>query len=509
MMDSLTLEVTRGPVPGTRLTFVRRTEWVLGRGLDCNLRFPDDEDHQTVSRHHCHLLVDPPKVYVRDMGSLNGTFLNDRLIGQRPEGKSPGEAAVGLYHEHELREGDELAVGNTFLTLKKSVPALCGACRAEIPLREVEASRDEDGWPRCAKCRGVVKRTASLPAAPPQKRSGCIACGRGLSGSKAALPINDLLCNVCQDDPFALVKGLVKQADQGYEELAILRGIRILSGLGRGATGAAFLARHSHSKEQVALKILMPRFAASDWVRNSFLREVKNTSALDHPNVVRLFKSGSYKDIFFYTMEYCNGGSLDRVLKKCGGKMPLDEAAPIILQALDGLDYIHHAEIPDVELDDGKTGKVRGLVHRDLKPANIFLAETQGTRTAKIADVGVGKAFDTAGLSGLTRTGTVAGSPATMPRQQVINFKYAKPDVDVWAMAASFYILLTGEFPRRFPDDEDPCLTVLQSKAVPIQKRNSDIPPKVAEVIDRALIDNPEIVIKEAAELKQALMAAL
>ncbi len=509
-MDSLTLEVTRGPLLGMRFTFTRRTELVLGRGLDCNLRFPDDEDHQTVSRHHCHLLVDPPRAYIRDMGSLNGTFLNDRLIGQRPDGRSPEGTTVDLHNEHEFKEGDELTMGNTFLTLKKSVPALCGTCRAAIPLQEVEDSRDEAGLPKCANCRGSAKQASSLGVSPPKKiRTGCIACGRGLSGSKAALPINDLLCTICQDDPFALVKGLVKQADWGDAGLASLRGMRILSGLGRGATGAAFLARHGVNKKQVALKILMPRFAASDWVRNSFLREVKNTGVLSHPNVVRLFESGNYKGIFFYTMEYCNGGSLDRVLLKRGGKLPLDEAAPLILQALDGLDYIHHAEIPDVKLDDGSMGNVRGLVHRDLKPANIFITETKETSIAKIADVGVGKAFDTAGMSGLTRTGTVAGSPATMPRQQVINFKYAKPDVDVWAMAASFYILLTGHFPRHFPDDEDPCLTVLQTKAVPIRERNSDVPAKLAEVIDRALIDNPEIVIKDAVELKQALTAAL
>jgi serine/threonine protein kinase len=63
---------------------------------------------------------------------------------------------------------------------------------------------------------------------------------------------------------------------------------------------------------------------------------------------------------------------------------------------------------------------------------------------AKVGDYGLAKAFDAAGLSGQTRTGSMAGTPHFMPRQQVVNFKYARPEVDVWAMAASLYNILAG-----------------------------------------------------------------
>jgi serine/threonine protein kinase len=188
--------------------------------------------------------------------------------------------------------------------------------------------------------------------------------------------------------------------------------------------------------------------------------------------------------------------------------MSLKTALPIIAQALEGLEYVHNVELPRVKLADGSYGRGKGLVHRDLKPANIFLARTPKGVLAKIADVGVGKAFDSAGLSGLTRTGSVAGTPVVTPRQQVINFKYAKPDVDVWAMAASLYKLLTGEYPRDFPDDKDPWRVVLESQAVPIRDRDPSIPGPLAEVIDEALIDYPEIKVKNAAVFKKALIAA-
>jgi serine/threonine protein kinase len=116
--------------------------------------------------------------------------------------------------------------------------------------------------------------------------------------------------------------------------------------------------------------------------------------------------------------------------------LPIGEAVVIILQVLDGLTYTHNAEIPNVRLADGSFAKGRGLIHRDLKPGNIFLANVDGKQVAKIGDYGLSKAFDQAGLSGKTMTGNVVGTPYFRPRQQVIDYKYAQPDVDVWAAAA-------------------------------------------------------------------------
>jgi eukaryotic-like serine/threonine-protein kinase len=91
----------------------------------------------------------------------------------------------------------------------------------------------------------------------------------------------------------------------------------------------------------------------------------------------------------------------------------------------------------------------------------------------------------------------------------VINFKYAQPAVDVWAMAASLYQLLTGDVPRDFALGSDPLLTVLQRDAVPIRQRNARIPRPLAEVIDHALRDRPTIGFQTALEFKQALDGGL
>ena len=116
---------------------------------------------------------------------------------------------------------------------------------------------------------------------------------------------------------------------------------------------------------------------------------------------------------------------------------------------------------------------------------------------------------DLAGLSGMSSTGVTAGTPVFMPRQQVVDFKYAKPEVDVWATAASRYYLLTKQYPRSFKRGKDPWQIVLQTDAVPIRERLPSVPKKLAAVIDKALIDRPDIQIKTAAELRSGLQQAL
>ena len=93
-----------------------------------------------------------------------------------------------------------------------------------------------------------------------------------------------------------------------------------------------------------------------------------------------------------------------------------------------------------------------------------------------------------------------------MARQQVIDFKYAKPEVDVWAMAASLYNVLTGAVPRNFPPGRDPLLVVLEiAVASPSGGGSLRCRSGWPDVIDRALVEEPEIPFKTAAELKEAL----
>jgi serine/threonine protein kinase len=237
---------------------------------------------------------------------------------------------------------------------------------------------------------------------------------------------------------------------------------------------------------------MLPRVAASPAARARFLREVALTAALRHPDIAALYDAGFANGTFYFTTEYCAGGSLDQLLARSGGRLEAGEAVRLACQALAGLAHAHSENV----------------VHRDLTPHNILLAETDGSLLAKIGDFGLAKAFDQAGLSGLTRTGVTAGKPWYIPRQQVINFRNVTPAVDVWALAACLYHALTGTCPRDFPRDKDPWQVILQAEPVPIRQREPAIPKTLAEVIDEALRENPTSAFQTADDLRQALLVS-
>ncbi|GLZ78161.1 hypothetical protein Afil01_29680 [Actinorhabdospora filicis] len=448
---TVTLTLLKGHGVGSVRTFDERTTCVLGRSSDCDPRLPDDDAHRTVSRHHCLIDINPPEARIRDFGSLNGTYVNGVKVGQRQAHQTPQEAAALSYPEHDLSDGDEIRVGDTVFRVGVHVPH---------PLGTLSLSR-------------------------------CVRCDREVGSRLGAEPA-DYICAACQDEPAAVLGLMLDLAQSGRHDLAPIAGYTMLRELGRGGMGAVYLARHEESGREVALKLMLPRVAASREARARFLREAELTRTLRHPNIVALHETGTAEGAFFFTSEYCPGGSLDRLLDRAGGRLPVDEAVRLARQALDGLAHAHE----------------RGIVHRDLSPHNILLDHaSDGTTVAKIADFGLAKAFDQAGLSGLTRTGTAAGKPWYMPRQQVLNFRNASPAVDVWALAACLYQAISGALPRDFARGRDPWQTVLQSKPVPIRDREPSVPPALAEVIDEALREHSGNVYGDAAAMGRALAA--
>ncbi len=301
-----------------------------------------------------------------------------------------------------------------------------------------------------------------------------------------------------------IVEHLLQRA-RTEEDFKVLRGFTVESELGGGGMGDVFLLKQIVNGQLSAIKVMKPELVSNEMSRRLFTREIANMSALDHPNIVRLQGSGGSTDTYFFVMEYCAGGSVFDQMLRSDGKLSIEEAKNISLQALVGLEYAHSALIPNVLLADGSLASGKGLVHRDLKPHNILLSKSGNSTTAKIADFGLAKAYQLAGKSGNTGTGEVAGTWAFMPRQLAFNYKYAQPDVDVWSMAASLYYMLTGVPPRNFSGGRNPVGVVLRNNPIPIRERDSSIPRALAEVIDHALIEEPEIYFKSAGEFRKAL----
>lgn len=274
-------------------------------------------------------------------------------------------------------------------------------------------------------------------------------------------------------------------------------GYEVLRELGRGSQGTVYLARDD-SGSLVALKVMTAHDSADENARFAFQREYSSIRALRHPHIVEFHGNAMAGNEFWFACEYCPGGDLDRLVAG-RGPLPLDLALPITLQILDGLGYAHAAPVPVADRI------ATGLVHRDVKPHNILLTGPADQPTAKIADFGLAKAFEHAGLSGHTRTGAFGGSIPFVPRTQLAGYRDARPEVDVWATAACLYWMLTGATPRDFPPGTDPVLVALRTPVVPVRERLPGLPARLASVIDEALVDWPAHLITSADELAAAL----
>lgn len=473
---TVTLTLVDGRGERGEFVFDERSTCLIGRAEDCSPRLPNDEHHRSVSRHHCMLDINPPDVRIRDFGSRNGTFVNGVKIGQRDPDQSAVQGRAPGLQERDLKDGDEVRLGRA-VSIQVSVT---------VPPEAVPT---------------LVTAPHLAETLPPP---GCVKCGKEVSlevGAHGVAAGGEYVCEACQANPQDVMTLLVKLAQAGTRsDLRAIAEYTLLGELGRGGMGAVYLARHRDSGRLVALKLMLPKVAANATARARFLREVELTRMLRHPNVTALYEDGFADGAFFFTTEYCAGGSLDKLLQARGGRLPAAEAVKYALDVLDGLEYAHE----------------RGVVHRDLSPSNILLADAAAGSVrgyvprspgylAKVGDFGLGKAFDQAGLSGLTRTGAKAGKPWYLARQQVVNFKQVPKSVDVWALAACLYKCLTGTYARDFPADVDQWQVILYSSPIPIRERDPGIPTALAEVVDEALREHPDIGFTTAAAFRDAL----
>ncbi|TAF04955.1 MAG: FHA domain-containing protein [Nostocales cyanobacterium] len=446
MSSKITLTITQGTLSGKQYTFDSRSTCIIGRNHDCNLQLANEID-MTISRYHCLLDINPPDIRVRDLGSLNGTFVNNKKIGQRKRHQTAQEGLKLNFPEFDLQDGDEIKLGDILFKI------------------------------------GIEVEESELINTP------------------------NPVAEKAKPNFLNLIQILLDSAAQGDTNLQIISCYKLVKSLGKGALGEVFLAENNKLRKSVAIKLMYPSVPGKEEGIDQFLEEAKNTKSLQHPHIVELLDYGFAEETFFFVMEYCEGGNVWDLMQRSGWRLPVNIAVEIIVQVLDGLIYAHQVEIPNIQLVNGKLGTGKGLIHRDLNPYNILITYVNDKIVAKIGDYGLAKAFDLAGLSGQTLTGNQMGTPAFIPRQQVLDFQHSLPEVDVWATAACLYNMLTGYFPRDFTGD--PWLAVLQSDPVPIRQRNKTIPPKLAEVIDLALVEKPKITFQTAEQFKQALIKSV
>jgi eukaryotic-like serine/threonine-protein kinase len=292
----VTLRVLAGPCLGHAFTFDQHDTFLIGRSDTAHLCLPDDK---FFSRNHCLLEIAPPRCFLRDLHSTNGTYVN----GQR-------------VNEVYLQSGDRIQGGQTVLGVEVSVDP------------EPSAHQQSD-----------ATNTSLRPTQPAIVLVECLNCGRR-DQAPASAPGERLsyLCEECREE-----MRRQGQTVPGYEMLKIL---------GRGGMGCVMLARHLESGRTVAIKTLLPEVAVSDQALRRFIREIDVAAALQHPHIVKFLDRGTEKGAVYLVTEYVNGLDANRLAATRGGRLPYPEAVQIISQTLEALAYAHqqgyiHRDIKD------------------------------------------------------------------------------------------------------------------------------------------------------------------
>jgi serine/threonine-protein kinase len=254
--------------------------------------------------------------------------------------------------------------------------------------------------------------------------------------------------------------------------------------IGAGGMATVYLARDLKHNRAVALKVLRPELGAVLGAER-FLREIRVTANLQHPNLLPLFDSGDASGKLFYVMPYVEGESLRKRLDR-ERQLPLDSALHIATAVAGALDYAHR----------------QGVVHRDLKPENILLREGE----PMLADFGIALAVSNAGGKRITATGVSLGTPEYMsPEQAMGGAGLVDARTDIYSLGAVVYEMLTGEPPHTGPTPQAVFSRQMADRPRSVRVARPNVPEHVERAIERALEKVPADRFMNGREMADAL----
>jgi serine/threonine protein kinase len=266
---------------------------------------------------------------------------------------------------------------------------------------------------------------------------------------------------------------------------------RLISEIGRGGMGSVWRAEHLAWEAPVALKIMNRDITARPEAVARFEREVRLAAGLRSPHVVQVLDHGldEATQTPFIAMELLEGESLARRLRRLGPLSPA-EMFDVFSQLVRALTRAHAA----------------GIVHRDLKPDNVFLVRNEEEQLAKVLDFGVAKwTAPDISESGLTRPGSVVGTPYYMSPEQIQGSREIDHRADLWALAAIACECLTGRRPFEAPDFAQLAVMLLGNQGRPLPSSLGPVPHGFDAWFSRATASDINRRFQTAREMVQTL----